>query len=213
MEVISDNVLKARGEAYQIFSALFCEPEEEVLGNKEIFHRLRSCFQVLGGQHESVVDELIAKFDKYFIQELLIDYTKIFLGPFEAIAHPYSSVYFGDKTLMNAVTTWVETFYNKCGLSFDYGIKDLPDHIVVELEFMYNLIFRECEALSALDDTEAEKYGTFQKEFANKHLLKWVGAMCDKIVQSEVNEYYTALCKCLMAFIDNERKILAANQN
>ena len=213
MEVSSTKLAKNRSEIYQMFSALLCEPEDEILSEKRIFRNLKENFEAVQPNQAHLVDNLAVKFSAYSIRELLIDYTKIFLGPFKAIALPYSSVYFGENSLMTGVTAWVEQFYHKCGLSFDYSIRDLPDHIVVELEFMYQLAFKEWEARSEDNDEEAAKYLNLQKEFITGHLAKWGVKMSNTIIESNQNEYYSALSECLRAFLKHEKMSLAISQN
>ncbi len=201
----SSKLIQARGEIYQLLGALFCEPEAEVLSDKKVFQKLKINVEKVQPGLVYLVNKLEAIFVKYSIQDLLVDHTKIFLGPFNAIAHPYSSIYFGEKGLMTDVTTWVENYYRMCGLNFDYSIRDLPDHIVVELEFMYELIFREWEARAEGNIEEATKRANFQREFIRQHLGVWVGKMCDAIIKSKLNEYYSVLAEFLSAFMLHEK--------
>ena len=46
----------------------------------------------------------------------------------------------GDSTMA------VLQHYEDAGFEVDEGFRDLPDHIAVELEFLYVLLFREAEA-------------------------------------------------------------------
>ena len=213
MEATPTRLAEARSEIYQLLSALFCEPEEEMLGDKQIFRKLKEDFEIVQPGHGHLVDELAEKFSAYSPTELLVDYTKIFLGPFKAIAFPYSSMYFGEGALVSSMTAWVEQYYQNCGLSFDYSIKDLPDHIVVELEFMYQLAFREWEARLEGNNLETERYRSLQREFNSVHLSKWGVKMGDTIIESGKNEYYSALSAILIAFLKHEKMALAINQN
>ncbi|MCW9027042.1 MAG: molecular chaperone TorD family protein [Thiovulaceae bacterium] len=47
------------------------------------------------------------------------------------------------------------------------------DHIGVELEFMHHLATAELKALEAEDKKAADELKEVQREFLNKHLLKW----------------------------------------
>lgn len=213
MELTSTRQAKARSEIYQGLSALFCEPEDELLIEKQIFRSLRNALEVIQPGQVDLVDELSEKCSKYSNRELLVDYTKLFLGPFEAIAYPYSSMYYGDKGLMTGVTSWVGNFYRFAGLQFDFGIRDLPDHIVVELEFMYHLAFKEWEACSEQRKDEAAKYADLQKEFVLCHLSVWGAKMSDAIIESEKNEFYSALARLLKAFLLHEKMAFANSPN
>lgn len=213
MELTSTRQAKARSEMYQGLCALFCEPEDELFSEKHIFRSLRNAFELLQPGQVGLVDVLLEKCTKYSNRELLVDYTKIFLGPFEAIAYPYSSMYYGDKGLMTDVTSWVENFYRFAGLQFDFSIRDLPDHIVVELEFMYHLAFKEWEARSEERMDEAAKFADLQKEFVLRHLSVWGAKMSDAIIESEKNEFYSALAKLFKAFLLHDKMAFASSPN
>src|SRR3990172_578150 len=81
-------------------------------------------------------------------ENLLLDYTRLFLGPSHIIAKPYGSAWLsGEKTLMQDSTMAVEQLYQEGGFEMDGNFRELPDHIAAELEFLYLLIYRENEAL------------------------------------------------------------------
>ncbi|MHC4280926.1 MAG: TorD/DmsD family molecular chaperone [Planctomycetota bacterium] len=91
----------------------------------------------------------IAKTDKIFaelvdcippaveLESLIIDFTSLFVGPFKLLAPPYGSVYLEHNKFMGDSTIDVGKFYEDEDL--DIVIKDAPDHIAMELEFMYYL--------------------------------------------------------------------------
>ena len=56
---------------------------------------------------------------------------------------------------MGDSTMEVIKMYEEQGLSMDSEFRNLPDHITVELEFMYYLIFKEIEALEKSDMDKA----------------------------------------------------------
>ena len=77
-------------------------------------------------------------------ESLLLDYTRLFLGPTQIIAQPYGSVWLdAEKTLMGSSTIAVQELYKEGGFEIDESFRELPDHIAAELEFLYLLIFRE----------------------------------------------------------------------
>ncbi len=49
-----------------------------------------------------------------------------------------------------------------------------PDHIGVELEFMYMLCTAQLKALEEGDDTSAKEIANIQKSFMQTHILKWM---------------------------------------
>ena len=70
-------------------------------------------------------------------ESLKSDFSRLFIGPFKLLAPPYGSIYLdGNSCLMGASTMEVRQLYRNEGLN--PVIKEAPDHIAIELEFMYN---------------------------------------------------------------------------
>lgn len=77
-------------------------------------------------------------------------------------------------------------FYNNFGLSYAEGSgDDRPDHITYELEFLHYLAFLELKALRAGKDTHYIRKA--QKDFLERHPVKWTGVMADQIKKLEAD--------------------------
>lgn len=80
------------------------------------------------------------------------------------------------------------------------------DHIGVELEFMHHLTKAEIKALEDEDSESVEHLRATQKEFLNKHLLKWAPMyLINAKYESRTPLYYDA-CDMTLEFLlsDNE---------
>lgn len=97
--------------------------------------------------------------------------------------------------------------YAKEGLSIN--IKEVPDHIAVELEFMYCLIHKEVEVASTGDSTQAVDYIRRQREFLEVHLARWVGDFTNMIVVNAEATFYKKLANLTKTFIEDDVKKLA----
>ena len=89
---------------------------------------------------------------------------------------------------------------NKGG-EMDEKIKDLPDHVAVETEFMYYLIFNEVTQLEKSRRKKALTFWENQKTFFDRHYKNWVVMFCKKISKETNNDYYRATAECLSRFI------------
>ena len=91
------------------------------------------------------------------------------------IAPPYGSVYTDDgRRTMGDSTLEAIKIYKDEGLAIDENFKELPDHIAVEFEFMYYLIFKETEALEKSETDKALDFIKTQELFLDKFLARWV---------------------------------------
>jgi putative dimethyl sulfoxide reductase chaperone len=111
------------------------------------------------------------------------------------------SLLFGSTATISYGT--LHQFYEEEGLARDEGFNELPDHIAVELEFMYFLIFREAEALQKGESERAELYRQKQENFRSRFLDKWVPALCGNMQEGTDNGFYLALADCLCTLISH----------
>lgn len=194
---------KARGDCYRLLSACFYQPQKEAFIQEEFFKNLAVILKDVSPDTAAHVPAMEKAFLKYSEEDLLLAYAKLFVGPNELLAPPYGSVYLdGEKKLMGDSTMEVIKMYEEQGLFMDSEFRNLPDHITVELEFMYYLIFKEVEALEKSETDKALNFIKTQELFLDKFLKKWVGPFCDKIKEGTDNEFYNSLAGCLSVFIE-----------
>jgi TorA maturation chaperone TorD len=116
-------------------------------------------------------------FNEMNVNELLnehlnVDFTNI------SILHltPYETFYTRDDGMVesggaNPVTDLFHSYNFK--VDFERARVVAPDHIGVELEFMYSLVNQTIEALQGDDQDKVKELLIMQKEFMRNHLLKW----------------------------------------
>ncbi|MBT3364041.1 MAG: molecular chaperone TorD family protein [Chloroflexi bacterium] len=141
------------------------------------------------------------------LDQLKLEYTKLFIGPFESIAPPYESVYFEKRRIVMADSTMeVQSLYRENGLNVD--IKEAPDHIAIELEFMYYLIFKQIEAMTASDTETADAYLATQHDFLRNHLGRWITEFTGIIAQNAQTYFYKDLANVTGSFVGKDMEYL-----
>jgi TorA maturation chaperone TorD len=199
-------VAQARSIIYNIYSALFCQPDEDIVRNQAIFKRLAEAYTFLSLPGADQVVSLEAASKKYSDTELLVEYSRLFIGPFKTLTPPYSSVYLGNKnSVYSEDTIWVIQFYREAGLDFNQDIHDLPDHIAVEMEFIYYLLFNEIKQISEDNISQAKKLYQYQTRFMQEHFKSWVPLLCDKIIIETENDFFRLLGENLKWFIKADK--------
>jgi len=180
-------------------AAYYCEPDDEIFYNEELNKVFFENCKIFDDELSKYAINTIDALKKYSNNELLQEYTRIFLGPFEAIAHPYASVYLEGYILNGEVTQKILHFYNNCGLLFEEDVKDLPDNIVVMLQFLHYLITCEMqgnENLPEIDWTEK------RKEFIDLYLNTWIPKFTEQIITGTQNEFYKNLALFTKKFFE-----------
>lgn len=102
------------------------------------------------------------------LEDLLWEYTRLFVGPYKLPCPPWESVYTSSKRLMmqEAYAT-VKDLYREAGLTMNNsGI--MYDHVGAELNFIA-VLFKNIELKS-----RNCSYENIAKRFFNEHLMRWI---------------------------------------
>ena len=138
-------------------------------------------------------------------QNLLLDYTRLFLGPTQAIALPYGSVWLEQgKTIMGDSTMAVQELYKEGGFEIDEEFRELPDHVAAELEFLYLLIYRENEARREGKPDALEAKAKLRKRFLDEHLGRWIGPFTAAVSNGAQCGFYRQLAGFTHRFVRME---------
>jgi TorA maturation chaperone TorD len=188
----------ARADIYRLLSACYYQPEESFL-EEEVFSQLKTA---LSKAHTSGVIEASGLDDSFRasgVEALLLDYSRLFLGPFSILAKPYGSVYLdGEKVVMGDSTMQALELYREGGFDVAEDFREMPDHIAVELEFLYLLSFRISQVS---DDEEQTRLVALKHRFLENHLGRWVGTLSAAIRNGAETDFYKQLASLTEAFV------------
>jgi len=195
-ELAVDELMK--GECYRFLAACFYQPKKEILCAEHFLPTLIQNLEQVCPAAAPCAQRMKESLDSYTEEELAVEYASLFVGPFGLKAPPYGSIYLDNgRTVMGPSTMETIRFYEAEGLARDEKFNELPDHIAVELEFMYFLSYRQVEAIQKGDMPLAEGYKQKQEDFFSRFLGKWVQPFCTQIQDGTENSFYTALADCL----------------
>ncbi len=143
--------------------------------------------------------------DVMHAKNLVIEYTRLFIGPYSLPAPPYGSVYLDpERTVMGDSTVDVETRYSRFGIKMADGFHDMPDHIAAELEFMLFLIHKELDSILCNQTAAACDILMEQQSFINNHLNAWVPEFVNRVNEHAKTSFYRQLAKALHGFITDD---------
>jgi TorA maturation chaperone TorD len=98
----------------------------------------------------------------------------------------------------------VQALYAEGGFEIDENFRELPDHVAVELEFLYLLIYEENEARRNGDAAALAKILDLRKRFLATHLGRWVGPFTAAVATGAQCNFYrelAGLTDCLVKLI------------
>ena len=181
MRELVDNTCQRAG-AYKFLSGCYYLPDEE------LFQKVTDIAQT-----DQSFAELASCISGLELESLKIDYTRLFVGPFKLLAPPYGSIYLETSMIMGESTIDVRNWYEKEGL--DIVINDAPDHIAMELEFMYYLIVKQIEANSDANPQITQSYLEKQHLFLQRHLARWLPKFVENVQENAQTKFYGKLAR------------------
>jgi TorA maturation chaperone TorD len=130
------------------------------------------------------------KLDEW-VDQLSLEFARLFLGPVHAPAIPYASFYLSEtRSLMTEETLEVRKRYLEAGLALKnlYSIPD--DHIGIELEFIYYLTKEILQLNESNREKESLKLYQIRQDFLKDHMALWVPSFAQKVVDSTQEDFY-----------------------
>jgi TorA maturation chaperone TorD len=193
MEDLSKEIERAIN--YKFLAECFYFPD-----NKQ-FEVLSSYKEFIGSGYSEISEYLDSIQD---FEPIMVDYTKLFIGPFGLLAAPYGSIYLENgEMLMGNSTINVEDLYAEEGIKV--AIKEVPDHIAIELEFMSFLANKKVEAMRVMDEKTIALYHQKQQHFLDIHLGNWIEEFTQKVKKNAQTEFYSKLAQLTREFILNDK--------
>jgi TorA maturation chaperone TorD len=199
--------IAARADLCRLLAACFYQPGPE-FAEERVFDSMRTAAAELDADLASLAQALGTAFDAQPLDELHVDYTRLFLNPTGPLAAPYESAWLAgrDPMLVEETTQGVIDSYRQGGYDVDLSFRDLPDHIAAELEFLYTLVFREARATASGHETERDEVVERRRRFVEQHLGRWVGPLSEALRSGSETAYYRALADLTERFVLSEAR-------
>ena len=205
-----------QSDAYRLLAACFSQPDREMFVEENLCANLAGLMQELSlptvGEACRRMAQSLAENSQ---EELLVEYSGLFLGPFGAPAHPYGSVYLEqERKLMGDSTMEVLKLYAQSGVTYEGD--EPPYHIAIELEFMSFLEGKIAQAISESNQADLADFSAIRSRFFNRLLASWAPILGNILKEQATLAFYRDLGECLLGFISAEQQRLqkpAAAQN
>lgn len=184
---------QARADLCRFLAACYYEPMA-AFAEEGLFQSMTQAAERCDPELAAHTRALGAAFNAEDLQDLLVDYTRLFIGPADALARPYGSVWLErERELMRASTMDVAERYRAGGFTLADDFHELPDHIAVELEFLYVLLVRENQACVAGDANAEHRARELWHGFLAEHLGRWVKPFAEACRSGATTRFYREL--------------------
>ena len=213
MEVISLQSESAqtaanRSRMYQLLGAAFAFPDKDFF---EAVHDgtfattlAEMCVGLPYDLTRVATLDLIAGGTSY--AEFESEYIRLFdVGPAGPPCPLYGGVYVGDRMKVMEDAT---RFYNFFHLRLSAEMRELPDHITTEMEFLHYLTFREAESCEQRPDVSSLLRA--ERDFLARHLCKWMPHLQARLAKQTTLSFFPALVHFTATFLAADQAYAAA---
>lgn len=200
-----------RSDTYLCFSLCFDYPTAtlvEPARAKIIADTIESLRQIpgletLGNAPNLFYDELLraAEATGVPLLHLQIEYNRLFGGPSKPQAYPNEEAFLNQSGWAVDSGRDIVREYLEGGLKLAPGLKDSPDHITLEFEFMSHLCEQELKGQETHGAAGAKNYQQQQRSFLENHIVNWVPAFLATAERSAVLGFYRSLARIARGFV------------
>ncbi|MES9925259.1 MAG: molecular chaperone TorD family protein [Candidatus Thiodiazotropha endolucinida] len=202
MENLQNDVQRrhqAKADACRMLSACYYEPEEAFL-EEDIFGQLEQALSALDSECAAEAQVMGACFREISYEDLRIDYTRLFLGPFNIRSKPYGSVYLDrGNVVMGDTTMAVLALYREGGFHVAEAFTEMPDHVAVELEFLYLLNARLGDGHT--ESNERNRLAELERSLLDEHLGQWIVPFTEAMKEGSCTAFYGKLADLTRRFV------------
>ena len=199
----------ARADLYRFLSACYYEPEPVFIA-ENLFTSILIAAERLSPELARQAKSLGQAFVAQDLQTLLVDYTRLFLGPMLPLAKPYGSSWLNSPVTKddNAPLSVLDV-YSEGGFDVDADFAELPDHVAVELEFLYLLTFKQNQAKNSGLIDEVQRLEELKRRFLDQHLGQWITPFATAMKSEAETAFYRELAEFTQTLLQLEMAKLA----
>ncbi len=137
--------------------------------------------------------------------DLAVEYTRLFDAGVKGPPCPLYGGLYSDarmKKMEEAIR-----FYNHFGLTLSEEQRELPDHLITQLEFLHYLSYREVESLQR--GVDPGPFRRAQRDFIERHPGAWVPKLRERLAREEAPPFFVALLGIVGALLAAEGERLS----
>jgi TorA maturation chaperone TorD len=198
---------RERSSLYAFLAAIFRTEVTAELLQQLREPRFRAALSAAG---VTLDDEFLNRPDDALLEDLAVEYTRLFVGPGKHIP-PYASVHGGKEgsDLEGPATGRLRDFIAAAGIAYQSSYRGMADHICVELELMAKLTKLRAAAETAEESSEISRCLELERVFVEQFLAPWVPRFCAKAGAAAELPFYRQIAELTAAFIASEQQMLA----
>ena len=188
---------------YRLASMLFLEPSSELL--RDAASVIKAIMDAgCGGLGRDTLESLRSAIEDSMggVEELKVEHTRLFVNAYPRLeCPPYETVYREKRrSLMGRHALDMAAFLEEIGLEPSESFKEPPEHIAVEMEAMFYLIYRWLREKGGMADLCP------QWKLYKSHLAAWIPEYASCLEKAARHPLYVSLAMLLKELIVQEER-------
>lgn len=201
----------AREDLCRFLAACYYEPTTD-FAEERLFDSIVAAADVVDPGLAQSARRLREAFNPEDLQTLLVDHTRLFVGPSTPEVMPYASFWLTeDASQRHEATLQVRELYADGGFDISDDFRELPDHVAAELEFLYLLVFAINQGQDEGDAGTLAEASARHHRFVTQHLARWIDAFSNALHQRAETTFYRELAEFTRRFMDCEKTATCAS--
>jgi len=193
----------SRSWLYQVLAMAFAFPDEDLyaaIQTGELAATIADSCRGLPYDLGSAADSALAAAGDSYV-DFESEYIRLFdVGAAGPPCPLYGGVHVGDRMKVMEDAT---RFYNYFSLRLSPQMRELPDHITTELEFLHYLTFREAQARQ--DGIDPSSLLRAERDFLSRHLCRWIPRLQARLAKQNTLPFFPALVRFALEFFEADR--------
>lgn len=196
----SNTAAAAAADYCRLLAACFYQPDPAFV-EERVFDAMATAGRALGAAFEQDAMALGQSFAVDDLQALLVDYTRLFIGPAHTLASPFEATWAGRGGASPQAP--ILALYAEGGFEVADDFQNLPDHVAAQLEFLYLLLFRQAQALQVGDIDTLPRWEALEHRLLRQHLGAWFAPFAAAIRDGAETLYFRRLADAAERFVES----------
>lgn len=192
--------LAAREDLCRLLAACYYEPDAE-LAEQRVFDAMLAAASRLDPALADCARRLGQAFAGHDLKALAADYDRLFGGG--ARVPPQGSRWLGRGSADGAQSTAaLLALYQEGGFEIEQGALQPPDHVALQLEFLYRITAKQSEGRRAGWDAQVlQAWQHLQQLFLRSHLGTWIPRFTAAVEAKAQTPFYRELAQLTERFV------------
>lgn len=213
---MESRIRTVRSITYRVLASAFLYPDEELTAYIQdglMVEELRTYARGIEEDSKADFFKTIQDFESTFegltLADLQAEHRRVFGHTISNECPAYETEYGGMHIFQQAQELGdIAGFYSAFGLEVSDDIRERPDHISTQLEFMHFLTYKETYARENHGKENAEICREAQKTFLREHLGRWAPIFLERLLGKAERGFYKELAQLTRKFLRFEARFL-----